>query len=151
MRHRIAKKTCIEKFWKTTTPRGQAIALHCTLLSVTHILEVLKSNTNRIDFCTKEVGTDLIKAATIIVNSFTVLDIFTQVERNSVVAQEVSLLNMALTLLDDANHHNNLARCFIIKYEINHMYAHLCSDKVPMRRFLFGDDVSQSAKKTEET
>ena len=59
------------------------------------------------------------------------------------------MLNGALALLGNANHRKNLTRRFIIKREINQKYAHLCSDKVPLIRFLIGDDVSQSAKHIE--
>ncbi|MPC69179.1 hypothetical protein E2C01_063394 [Portunus trituberculatus] len=45
----------------------------------------------------------------------------------------------------------DVARRFTIKREINQKYVHLCSDKVPMTRLLFGDDVSQSAKHIEES
>lgn len=124
---------------RKTTPRGQAIGLHWTLLSVTHILKALKSDAKRTDFRMKDVGQDLL----------TVLDNSTQEEENPVVAQEVSLLNGALALLGNANHPNNLARH--IKREIGYKYAHLCSDKVPMTRLLFGDDVPQLAKQIEET
>lgn len=117
----------------------------------TQILEALPSDAKRADHRMKEVGKDILKAATILVKSLTVLDKFAQDNRNTVVAQEVSLLNGALALLGNANHRNNLVRRFVIKSEINHKYAHLCSDKVPMTRLLFGDDVSQSAKQIEET
>lgn len=63
------------------------------------------------------------------------------------VAQEVGMINGALALLGDANHKNNLARRFVMKQK----YSHLCSDRVPMTRFLFGDDVSQPAKHIEES
>lgn len=66
-------------------------------------------------------------------------------------AQEVDTLNGALTLLGNANHNNNLARRFVIKREINQRYSNLCSDRVPMTRFFFGDDVSLSAKHTKES
>ena len=95
-------------------------------------------------------GKDLLRAAAIVVKSLTVLDNFAQEEGNSVVAREVGLLNGALALLGNANHRNNLARRFIIKREINQKCAHLCSDKAPMTRFLFSDDVSQSARQIEE-
>ncbi|MPC76524.1 hypothetical protein E2C01_070940 [Portunus trituberculatus] len=61
------------------------------------------------------------------------------------------MLNGALALLGHANHRNNLTRRFIIKREINQKYAHLCSDKASMTRFLFGDDVSQSARTIKES
>ncbi|MPC85682.1 hypothetical protein E2C01_080466 [Portunus trituberculatus] len=56
-----------------------------------------------------------------------------------------------LEALKNANYHNNLGRRFIIKSEINPRYNHLCSEKVSMKRFLFGDDVSQSAKTIEDS
>lgn len=98
----------------------------------------------------KEVGKDIIKAATIMTKSLMVLDTIAQ-NGNPDVAHEVGMINGALALLGSANHKNNLTRRFIIKREINQKYAHLCSDKVPMTRFLFGDDVSQSAKHIEES
>ena len=61
------------------------------------------------------------------------------------------MINDALALLGNANYRNNLVRRFVMKKEINHKYAHLCSDKVPITRFLFGDDVSQSARQIEES
>ena len=79
------------------------------------------------------------------------LDKVAQDAGNSVVAQEVAKVNGALALLGNANHKTNLARRFVMRREINQKYAHLCSDRVPITRFLFGDDVSQSAKQIEET
>ena len=97
----------------------------------------------------KEVSKDIVKAATIITKSLTVMDKVTQ-EGSPEVANEIHMLNGALALLGHANHRNNLTRRFIIKREINQKYVHLCADKAPMTRFLFGDDVSQSAKAIEE-
>ncbi|MPC48758.1 hypothetical protein E2C01_042541 [Portunus trituberculatus] len=70
----------------------------------------------------KDISKDIIKAATILTKSLMVLD------------------KIAQTGQPDVPHE------FIIKHEINQKYIHLCSDKVPMTRLLFGDDVSQSAK-----
>ena len=70
---------------------------------------------------------------------------------NPSVMQEVGRINGALAMLGHANYRTNLTRRFIMKREINPKYSHLCSDNVPMSRFLFGDDVSQSAKQIEET
>ena len=65
-------------------------------------------------------------------------------------ANRVDMLNGALALVGNANYRNNIARRLVIKKEINPKYAHLCTDKVPMTRQLFGDDVSTSAKQIEE-
>lgn len=114
------------------------------------VLDALKIDAKKTDFHMREVGKDIIKAATIMTKSLTVLDKIAQDGQNDV-AHEVGMLNTALALLGHANHRNNLTRRFIIKREINQKYAHLCSDKVPMTRLLFGDDVSQSAKHIEES
>ncbi|XP_071521826.1 uncharacterized protein [Panulirus ornatus] len=114
------------------------------------VLDALKTDAKKADFRMKDVGKDIITAATILTKSLTVLDKIAQTSQLDV-AQEVGMLNGALAPLGHANHKNNLARQFIIKREINHKYAHLCSDKVPMTRLLFGDDVSLSAKHIEES
>ena len=40
---------------------------------------------------------------------------------------------------------------FIMMREFNQKYSPLCSANVPMSRFFFGDDVSQSARQIEVT
>ncbi|MPC55315.1 hypothetical protein E2C01_049247 [Portunus trituberculatus] len=115
------------------------------------ILGALKTDARKADFQLKEVSADIISAGSIITKSLLVLDKVAQDVGNPVVVQEVGKINGALALLGHANHRTNLARHFIMRHEINQKYAHLCSDKVPMTRFLFGDDVSQSAKQIEET
>ncbi|MPC91690.1 hypothetical protein E2C01_086745 [Portunus trituberculatus] len=87
------------------------------------ILEALKQDARKADLRMKDVNKDILKAATIIIKSLSVLDKVAQDEGH-------------------ANYRNNLVRRFNIKREINQKYAHLCSDKVPMTRFLFGDDLS---------
>ncbi|MPC14374.1 hypothetical protein E2C01_007139 [Portunus trituberculatus] len=111
----------------------------------------LKTDPRKADSRLKEVSGDIISASTIITKSLLALDKVAQDVGNSVVVQEVSKINGALAMLGHANYRTNLARRFIMKREINPKYSHLCSDKVPMSRFLFGDDVSQSAKQIEET
>lgn len=115
------------------------------------VLEALRADAKKADFRLKDVNKDIQRAATIIVKSLLRLDKVAQDEGNTVVAHEVSLLNGALALLGNANHKNNIARRFVMKRELNQKYAHLCSEKVPMSRFLFGDDVSLSAKQIEDS
>ena len=116
----------------------------------TQVLDALKADANKADFRMKEVSKDIIKAATIVTKSLVVLDKIAQ-DGHPDVVHEVRMLNGALALLVNANHRNNLTRSFIIKREINQKYTHLCSDKVLLTRFLFGNDVSQSAKHIEES
>ncbi|XP_063886249.1 uncharacterized protein LOC135114290 [Scylla paramamosain] len=105
------------------------------------VLDARKTDAKKADFRLKDVGKDIIKAATILTKSLTVLDKITLTGQPDV-AQEVGMLTGALALLGHANHKNNLVHQFILKHKINQKYAHLCSDKVPMTRLLFGDDVS---------
>lgn len=114
------------------------------------VLEALKTDARKNDFRLKEVNKDILRASTIITKSLVALDDLAEREGNAKVAHEVSMLNGALALLGNANHRNNLARRSVMKREINFRYVHLCSEKVPITRFLFGDDVSQSAKQIEE-
>ncbi|MPC54872.1 hypothetical protein E2C01_048800 [Portunus trituberculatus] len=114
------------------------------------VLDALKTDDKKADFRMKDVGKDIIKAATILTKSLTVLDKIAQIGQPDV-AHEVGMLNGGLALLGNTNHKNNLAHRFIIKRKINQKYAHLCSDKMPMTHLLFDDDVSQSAKHTEES
>ena len=52
----------------------------------------------------------------------------------------------ALDLLANADCKRNLTRRFVLKREVNHKYAHLCPDKVPVTQLLVGGDVCHSAK-----
>ena len=115
------------------------------------ILGALKTDAKRADGRLRDVSADILKAGTILTKSLLILDKVAQEEDNPVVAQEVGLLNGVLALLGHANHRTNLARRFIMRREINPKYSHLCTDKVPMSRYLFGDDVSQTAKQIDDT
>ncbi|KAK3869864.1 hypothetical protein Pcinc_001666 [Petrolisthes cinctipes] len=81
------------------------------------ILEALKTEARKADFRLKEVSKDVIKAATIIVKSLMVLDKVAQEEGNSVLANEVGMINGALALFGNANYRNNLTRRFINHYQ----------------------------------
>lgn len=98
----------------------------------------------------KEVNKNILRAATIITKSLLVLDKLAQDEEHPVVAQELAMINGALALLGNANFRNNLARWFVMKRELKKV-THLCTDKVPMTGFLFGDDVSKSVKQIEKS
>lgn len=114
------------------------------------VLEALPTEAKKADFRLKDVSKDLTKAATIIVKSLTVLDKFANEGENQVIGHEVAMLNGALGLLGHANFKNNMNRRYFIKREINHKYAHLCTDKTPMTCLLFGDDLTQATKQIEE-
>ena len=111
----------------------------------------IETEAKKADFWLKDVSGDLQMAGSILTKSLIALDRLAQVVGKPVVEREVALLNGALAMLGNANHHTKLARRFIMTREIHKKYSHLCLDKLPMTRFLFGDDVSQSARKIEGT
>ena len=111
----------------------------------------IATEAKKADFWLKDVSGDLQMAGSILTKSLIALDRLAQVVGKPVVEREVALLNGALAMLGNANHHTKLARRFIMTREIHKKYSHLCLDKLPMTRFLFGDDVSQSARKIEGT
>ena len=115
------------------------------------ILDALRAESKKTDFRLKEVNKDIPRAATIITKSLLILDKVAQEENLPVVAHEVGMINGALALLGNVNFRNNLVRRYVMKREINQKLSHLCTDKVPMTRFLFDDDVSQSMKQMEES
>lgn len=114
------------------------------------IWDALRAEARRHDFRLKVVSKDILGASTIIIKSLLTLDKVAEQTQNPMIAQEVGLINGALALLGNANYKNNLARRAFLKREINPKYAHLCSEKVPVTRFLFGDDISQSTKQIDE-
>lgn len=111
-------------------------------------MDALRGQAKKTDFRLKEINKDILTAATIVTKSLLILDKVAQEENHPVVAQEVGKINGALALLGSANYRNtcNLARHFVMNREINHKFMHLCTKKVPITRFLFGDDVSKSVK-----
>ena len=58
--------------------------------------------------------------------------------------------NDVLALLGHTNKQINVARKDFLRKEINSEYSHLCNHNLPVTKFLFGDDVSQSAKQIED-
>ena len=107
------------------------------------ILEALCDKAKKADSSLNSVNEDIVKAAIIIVKSLLTLDKVVQDEGNPILAHTLGIINGALALLGNANHKNNLVRRFLIRREISKKNSHLCLDKLPMSRFLFGDDVSQ--------
>ncbi|MPC66283.1 hypothetical protein E2C01_060430 [Portunus trituberculatus] len=82
------------------------------------VLDALRTDAKKSDFHMKDAGKDIIKTATILTKSLTVLAKIAQTGLPDI-AHEVDMLNGALALLGNANHKNNLAHQFIIKCEIN--------------------------------
>ena len=58
--------------------------------------------------------------------------------------------NDALALMGHANKQINLTRKDFLRPELNREYSHLCNHNRPYTQYLFGDDVSKSAREIED-
>lgn len=58
--------------------------------------------------------------------------------------------NDSLALLGHANRQMNMTRRDLIKPELRYEYLHLCAQSVPYTAWLFGDDISKTAKEIED-
>ena len=58
--------------------------------------------------------------------------------------------NDSLALFGHANRQVNMTRRELIKPELRYEYLHLCAQTVPYTSWLFGDDISKTAKEIED-
>ena len=95
----------------------------------------------------------IIKAATILAKSVDVMGNAANADGvldGDVLGKLVEDNNDVLALLGHTNKQINMARKDFLRKEINPEYSHLCNHNIPVTKFLFGDDVSQSAKDIED-
>ena len=97
--------------------------------------------------------TSIVKAATILTKAVELMG-NTANANGAVDGEFLSKLiehsNDVLALLGHTNKQINVARKDFLRKEINSDYSHLCNPTLPVTKFLFGDDVSQSAKQIED-
>ena len=95
----------------------------------------------------------IIKAATILAKTINVMGKVASTEGvidNVMLGKILEDSNDILALLGHTNRQINMARKDFLRKEINSEYSHLCNHNVLVTKFLFGDDVSQSAKEIED-
>lgn len=72
-------------------------------------------------------------------------------ERNDKFGTIIDECNDSLALLGHANRQINLTRKDFLRPELNAEYSHLCNHSRPVTSYLFGDDVSKSARELEDS
>lgn len=88
----------------------------------------------------------IVKASTMLVK---VVDDMAKADNNNN-NEHIDTCNDVLAILGHANKKVNLTRRDLMRPEMQNDYAHLCSHSVEFTSFLFGDDVSKTAKQIED-
>ena len=95
------------------------------------------------------IETSVVKGATILAK---VVDKMAKLETeigNDRFSKLIDECNDVLALLGHASNQINLARKDLLRPVINRDYDYLCNHRIPYTKFLFGDDISKSAKEIE--
>jgi hypothetical protein len=98
----------------------------------------------------QNIEASVVKSATKIAK---VVDKMAKLETNGdgdVFSSLIDECNDVLALLGQANKQINFTRKDFLRPELNKEYSHLCNHNRPVTKYLFGDDVSKSAKEIED-
>lgn len=95
----------------------------------------------------QNIETSVIKSAILLTK---VVNTMAQMEGNEAMESLLNNCNDSLALLGHANKQINMVRKDFLRPELKSEYSHLCSQSRPVTKFLFGDDVSKSAKEIED-
>ena len=102
----------------------------------------------------QNIETSLIKGSIIlakIVNKLAVLENdINDDEHKSAIGEIIDECNDSLALFGQTNRQINMTRRDLIKPELRYEYLHLCAQSVPYTAWLFGDDISKTAKEIED-
>ncbi|KAK3092455.1 hypothetical protein FSP39_003008 [Pinctada imbricata] len=102
----------------------------------------------------QNIETSLIKGSIIlakIVNKLAILENdINDDEHKSTIGQIIDECNDILALFGQTNRQINMTRRDLIKPELRYEYLHLCAQSVPYTAWLFGDDISKTAKEIED-
>ena len=101
----------------------------------------------------QNIDTSVIKGSVIltkVVNKLAELENEIDEASKSSISKIIDECNDSLTLFGHANRQINLTRRDFIKPELRFEYLHLCAQSVPYTSWLFGDDISKTAKEIED-
>ena len=122
---------------------------HCTGLTVVRtnqlVWDLIAPSTQQIDKKLQYIEKSVITSA--IIMTTTVNDMAKDESCGN--SQWIDNYNDSLALLGHCNRQINLLRRDLIKPDLCWDYVHLCAPSLPYINFLFGDDVSKSAKEIE--
>ena len=101
----------------------------------------------------QNIETSVIKGSVIltkVVNKLAVLEKDGDDALKASISKIIDECNDSLTLFGHANRQINITRRDFIKPELRFEYLHLCAQSVPYTSWLFGDDISKTAKEIED-
>ena len=146
-----------EQYTELTKDENNARPENCEGLVVVRtnqlVWDIISPEARTNDRKMQNIETSVIKGSVILTKAVNKMaDIETKVE--DLLKPEVSKLldecNDALTLFGHANRQINITRRDFIKPELRFEYLHICAQSVPYTSFLFGDDISKTAKEIED-
>ena len=122
----------------------------CVVKTNQLVWDILSPETRSSDKKLQNVEHSLVKGATIIAKVVNRLAIMEKNEKNADFDELIDLCNDSLALMGHANYQLNMTRRDLIKPDMRHGYTHLCASSVPFTKWLFGDNVSKTAKEIED-
>ncbi|XP_060572556.1 uncharacterized protein LOC132730607 [Ruditapes philippinarum] len=138
---------------KLTKDELNARPENCEALSVVKmnqlIWDAVSPNARTSDRKLQYIEESVIKSGTLLVKVVNELDKLDS-ENDGKLGPLIEQCNDVLALLGHANKQINMTRKDFLRPEMSKEYTHLCSQSRPFTKFLFGDDVSKSAKEIED-
>ena len=124
---------------------------NCESLSVVKtnqlVWDILSPETRTSDKKLQNVELSVVKGATILAK---VVNRIAELDQNEENDKLIEMCNDSLAMLGHANYQINMTRREFIKPEMRYDYVHLCASSVPYTKWLFGDNVSKTAKEIED-
>ena len=143
-----------ERYNELVKDENNGRPINCEGLVITQtnqmIWEAMSPTARSTDKKMQNIETSIVKSATILSK---IVDKMAKME-NDLNSDEFGKLidecNDALALLGHSNKQINLSRKDFLRSELKREYNHLCNHSRPYTKFLFGDDVSKSAREIED-
>ncbi|XP_053373549.1 uncharacterized protein LOC128546615 [Mercenaria mercenaria] len=114
------------------------------------IWDAVSPNARTSDRKLQHIEESIVKSGTILVKAVNQLAQIESEHSDVQLGTVIDQCNDVLALLGHANKQVNLTRKDFLRPEMSKEYTHLCSQSRPFTKFLFGDDVSKSAKELED-
>ncbi|WAR05796.1 hypothetical protein MAR_021165 [Mya arenaria] len=150
----MAKRIEEERYSELVKDKNNARPANCEGLTVVRmnqlIWDAVSPAARTADKKLQNIESLIVKGATLLTK---VVDTMAKLKNSASDSDLGSLIencNDALALLGHANKQVNLTRKDFLRPELKQEYSHLCSQSRPFTKFLFGDDISKSAKEIKD-
>lgn len=120
------------------------------------VWDLIPAHSRSTDLKMQNISTSLVKAGCVLVKTMGKLASLEDSLKEKNLEEEINLsqimdsLNDVLGLSGQANYQANMMRRDLLRPELKKEYSHLCNHSQPVTKWLFGDDVSKTAKEIEE-